>query len=161
MTYELIETVEVGAGGAASIEFTSIPQDGFDLKCVLSGRLDASSSFGIVQVNNDTTNYNSVRLQNAGTSVISGLTSPDILISINPSSFIANSFGYQEIYIGDYATNSQKIISSDGVAVTDGLGSIRYGAGRYFSTSAVTTIKLFQSSGNFVQYSTASLYKIY
>jgi hypothetical protein len=28
MGYQLIETIEVGSGGAASIEFTSIPQDG-------------------------------------------------------------------------------------------------------------------------------------
>jgi len=33
-----IATVEVGAGGAASIEFTSIPADWSDLLVVLSGR---------------------------------------------------------------------------------------------------------------------------
>jgi len=32
MSFELVETVTVGAGGASSIEFTSIPQDGTDLQ---------------------------------------------------------------------------------------------------------------------------------
>jgi hypothetical protein len=34
-TYEAIATVEVGSGGAADIEFTSIPQTYTDLLCSL------------------------------------------------------------------------------------------------------------------------------
>ena len=38
MGMTLIETVEVGAGGASSIQFDSIPQDGIDLVIRMSAR---------------------------------------------------------------------------------------------------------------------------
>jgi hypothetical protein len=44
-TYKLIETVTVGSGGAANIEFTSIPQTYTDLKLVISGKNDKCCNF--------------------------------------------------------------------------------------------------------------------
>ena len=44
-----IQTVTVGAGGASSIEFTSIPQTYTDLKVVFSVR-DATNNNGVVKI---------------------------------------------------------------------------------------------------------------
>lgn len=72
-TYQIIQTVTVGAGGAASIDFSSIPQTYTDLKILLSGRTNAndgsSGQWTYINFNGATTN-NSVRvLYGAGSSV--------------------------------------------------------------------------------------------
>ena len=51
VTYKLIETVTVGSGGAASIEFSSIPQTYTDLKVVYSLRSTNSSVILDIQFN--------------------------------------------------------------------------------------------------------------
>jgi hypothetical protein len=44
-TYEIISSVTVGAGGAAYIEFTNIPQTYTDLNLVFSGRNTSSGDW--------------------------------------------------------------------------------------------------------------------
>jgi len=55
MTMTHISTVQVGAGGAASINFTSIPQTGTDLALVMSGRLSAGNvrTYALLRINSD------------------------------------------------------------------------------------------------------------
>ena len=43
-TFKKIQTVTVGSGGAASIDFTSIPQTYTDLKIVLSARTNRANA---------------------------------------------------------------------------------------------------------------------
>lgn len=161
MGMQLIETIEVGAGGAASIEFTGIPQDGGDLQVVLSGRsTDGNNYFG-VQFNNDTgSNYNYRLLSATGTALSSAsITSASFLrIYTGDSDYTANTFGNSMAYISNYTSNSAKSYSSDGVNENNSTAGIQnLNAGVWTGTSAITSLKIF---GAIAQYSTASLYKI-
>jgi hypothetical protein len=68
MGYQLIEHIEVGSGGAASIEFTGIPQDGVDLVLLASLRTDATGDLASIstKLNGVGTGYNLIRLYRFG-----------------------------------------------------------------------------------------------
>jgi hypothetical protein len=56
-TYTLINSVTVGSGGAASMEFTSIPSTYTDLVVKISGRSDNTGSFAnYLRFNSDSGN---------------------------------------------------------------------------------------------------------
>lgn len=162
MAYELIETVEVGSGGAASIEFTSIPQDGTDLVLVYSGRNSSSTSTAArVELNGTSTNYSRVVLEGDGSTVSSGsFTNPAILYH-SPNSSTANTFGNGQIYISNYTSTSDISMSVDSVyednATTAGQ---RIEASTYTGGSAVTSISLTFFGNTIAEHTTASLYKI-
>lgn len=165
MAYELIETIEVGAGGAASIEFTSIPQDGVDLLLLVSARADSSTTFqSNITINSDTTsaNYPRVRLQGTGSSVSSGSFANAGFGNMEPSTFTANTFANDSVYFSNYTSSSAKSISGDGVTENNASSSYQnIQAVSYSGTSAITSLTITANSGDIVQYSTASLYKIY
>ena len=87
VTYKLIETVTVGSGGAASIEFGSIPQTYTDLVLVGSLRSTSTSSntgeydaFGY-RFNSSTSGYTTRNLQGNG-SVASSSTQTTMTASV-------------------------------------------------------------------------------
>ena len=168
MAYELIETIEVGAGGAASIEFTSIPQDGVDLAIKLSSRV--AGTFGLtfkfltLTFNSDSTgpNYVNRNLRGNGSSTTSQVTSFDGVGATVSSSATSNTFGSAGIFISNYSSSLNKSYSLDAISEsnsTEALQSIW--AGSYSTSSPITSIQIGSSGDSFVQYSTASLYKIY
>jgi len=170
MGRQLIETIEVGSGGAASIEFTSIPQDGVDLVFKISARTDYSNTYdngGKFSINSDTSSdYTRLFLRTIlGTTVqTNGATNPSAReLNYNGNNATANTFGNAELFIANYTSTSDKSISLDLVTennATDG-GITYIGAYLYPTSSAVTSVELVLQSGrNFLQYSTASLYKI-
>jgi len=112
MSYELIETVEVGAGGAASIEFTSIPQDGTDLVVLLSGRTTSGSNRADLELNGSTANFTRLRLTGNGSSVASGSHTNSIFQGVSRASDTANTFGNTSIYISNYTSSNAKSISA-------------------------------------------------
>ena len=73
---ELIQAVTVGAGGAAFIDFTSIPQTYTDLKIVVSGRTDRvrsnDGSYMTLNFNGSSANRTDKYLYNADGSVATG-----------------------------------------------------------------------------------------
>ena len=164
---QLIETIEVGSGGAASIEFTSIPQDGVDLVLVFSCRTDNATVHlsTYVTFNSDTSaNYDWLFLRGSGTSADSVSVSGDTkgwVGYIPGSSSTANTFGNTAVYISNYTSSAAKSFSSDNANETNA-ASVRMAidASKWSGTDAISSIQLFGSSDNFVQYSTASLYKI-
>ena len=161
MGYQLIDTIEVGSGGATHLEFTSIPQDGVDLQVVLSGRsTDGSNYFGL-QFNSDTgSNYNYIIFSGTGTAALSAtITSGSFLrIYSGDSDYTANTFGNSSAYIPNYTSNSAKSYSTDAVNENNSTAGIQnLGAGSWTGTSAITSLKIY---GAIAQYSTASLYKI-
>ena len=166
MTMTLIETIEVGAGGAASIEFTSIPQDGVDLVLKVSARTDRSAGADIVsiQFNGETatTNYSTVYLGGTGSGV-SSLSSPDQFGSYtSDDANTSNTFSNSSIYISNYTSSAAKSFSSDSVSENNATAAYQgIAANLWNNTDAITSIKLGVVYGtNFKQYSTASLYKI-
>jgi len=164
MAYTLIETVTVGSGGAASIEFTSIPQDGVDLILKLSLRnTDSNPDSAQVSLNSDTgDNYPQIQLLGNGSSVSSQrLTLGFIRLAIPISTYTANTFGNAELYISNYTSTSNKSMSGDSVAENNAtLGRLKIDAFSYTTSSAITSIQVALFGDNYAEYSTASLYKI-
>lgn len=167
MAMELVAEYEIGSGGAASIEFTSIPQDGVDLLLVVSPR-NTSTSFDIkpITFNGDTgTNYSSIMLTGSGSGVVStseGPTDRTVMRALTKSTDTSNTFGSGSMYISNYTSSATKSISVDTVTENNSTAvNTEIRATSYTGTSAITSILLDTGVGNFGQYSTASLYKIY
>jgi hypothetical protein len=165
-TMTLIASSTVGAGGAASIDFTSISGSYTDL-CVLTSlrAVDSANNFYLAKVtfNSDTTagNYSS-RLLGAFGSTVYSATNTYYSGYIPSAARTANTFGNNQIYIPNYAGSNQKSISTD--SVTEGNGSsyeiLGLWAGKWTGTSAITSISIASDTGNLAQYSTAYLYGV-
>lgn len=169
-TYTLIASSTVGSGGAANIEFTSIPGTYTDLLVKVSARTDrASTNDGLsIQFNNSGgTAYNTSRLYGSGTTPTTNANSGTSLATINAygiaaASATASAFGSSEIYIPNYTGSTNKLVSVDTVGENNAADTL-YGiaAGLWSSTAAITSIKLTPTFGtNFTQYTTAYLYGI-
>jgi len=171
-TYEAIATVTVGSGGAANIEFTSIPATYTDLKVVYSLRTNLSGGpyyFDdlALRVNGDTgSNYSRLSLRTRDGVISSVKTSPTSFMDIysaNAANSTTNTFANGEFYIPNYAGSNYKSLSSDGYSENNSANDVYGGftAGLWSSTSAITSLLIYsQNSANFVQYSTATLYGI-
>ena len=159
-TYEAIATVTVGSGGAASIQFTSIPQTYTDLCIKMSVRSTAANFSIYIRPNGSTTNLSSINLQGNG-SAINNFTGTTIQALATSSGDTASTFGNSEFYIPNYTGSTNKSISSDGVSENNATGAYtRLVAGLWSQTSAITSIDLVPDTGDFAQYSTATLYGI-
>jgi len=163
-TFSKIASVTVGSGGASSIDFTSIPNIYTDLYLKVS--LRATSAVGLnVNFNGSTTGFSSLRLYGDGSSAGSdthGSSAQIALIAgVNYNTYTANTFSSVDFYIPNYAGSNNKSASSDSVNennASTGLSSL--GANLWSNSAAITSIAFTLGSGNFVQYSTATLYGI-
>jgi len=163
-TFELISSVTVGAGGAASIDFTSIPTTYTDLCVKLSSRAASGGAVDVlIQFNTDTTsgNYSQRQLQGNGASVSSGTGNQQSATS-NGASDTASTFASSEIYVPNYLSATTKSFATD--SVTENNGTTAYAtlrAGLWSGTAAINAIKLTHNGGtSFAQYSTAYIYGV-
>ena len=169
-TFTQIGTAQVvGAGGASSIDFTTIPATYTDLVVKFSARstdTTANDSSAIaIQINGDTaSNYTRRSLVGDGASATStNATTTSMRIGFIPTNgCTASTFGNGEIYIPNYAGSTQKSVSADAVAENNSATYIysALNAGIWTGTAAITSIKIIIPSFNFVQYSTAYLYGV-
>ena len=171
MGYQLIEHIEVGSGGASLIEFTSIPQDGVDLMVKASLRSDAANdnTAAAIFLSGDLTsgNYQTLYLRGASHSTLNQVISAGGgfrgFIGVPAENVTANTFSNTSIYISNYASTSDKSLSIDGVFESNGASveaqQLIMAVGHTTSTGT-SAVKLDCLSGDFVEYSTASLYKI-
>lgn len=165
VTYKLIETVTVGVGGAASIDFTSIPGTYTDLHLVTSireSRTDAASSNGVswnLRFNGLTTNQSQRSLHYLTTTAYSGVDTGFYMWSTTGLD-TSNVFASGQVYIPNYAGSSYKLFSSEQIGENNGASGGRLNAGLWSSTAAITSIQMFPTTGTFVEYSSASLYGI-
>lgn len=167
MGMQLVETITVGSGGAASIEFTSIPQDGVDLVLVVSARIDFSGNTRpiYVTINNDnSTTYQNRFLRGSGSAADSSNIPTTLGIGLgggNAATSTANTFSSHELTFANYAGSAQKATSLNVVTENNATAAEQaIWAGLWPQTAAITLLKLTPLTSNFVQYSTASLYKI-
>jgi hypothetical protein len=166
-TFTKIASVSVGSGGAATIDFTSIPSTYTDLVVKLSARGDAGAISRSVYLtfNSLTTSYSDRYLQGDGSAASSGSNSGGTTKiyagECTASTATSNTFGNQEIYIPNYAGSSNKSVSVDAVAETNATTQyMSLVAGLLANSAAITSLTLTPGTGNFVQYSTATLYGI-
>jgi len=161
-TFKKIQTITVGAGGAASIDFTSIPQTYTDLKIVLSARHTTSETSNdvLATINSSTSNFTARRVYGSGSSAASDTNARVVGMTVGASA-TASVFGNSEVYFPNYTSSNYKSYSAD--LVGENNASTAYQiliAGLWSNTAAITSISLAPGSGSFVQYTTATLYGV-
>jgi hypothetical protein len=164
--YTLIEKITVGSAGASSITFSGIPQTGYtDLVVKASIRNTGSgagdSSF-LVEFNGSSSSYTGKTLYSNGSSVSSfNETTPSIYGNV-VSSWTANTFGNNEIYIPNYTSSNYKSFSADGVGENNATrADASLGALLWSNTAAITSITVKSyGSFNFAANSTFYLYGV-
>jgi hypothetical protein len=171
MAITLIQTVTVGSGGAASIDFTSIAATYTDLMMVLSLR-STSSAGPAASANitfNGTSSGYSERLvyNNTSGGAASGSRSGNFLDwsgLINAGLSTVNTFSNNQFYVPNYTSANNKVTSAEAIQ-EDQSGNSSYWnhyitAGLWSNTAAINRITLTSSAGNLAQYSSATLYGI-
>ena len=165
-TYELLKSVTVGAGGATSISFTSIPSTFTDIVFKMSVRITRSGYVGDimnVSFNGSSTNETSRRLEGAGSGSASAASNSLLLVyQGSTTDATASTFGNGEFYIPNYAGSNNKSASNDGVSENNGTTAYAGMAANLWSnTAAITSVEFTPDSGsNFVQYSSIYMYGI-
>jgi hypothetical protein len=162
-TFTQIGTAQVvGAGGAATIDFTSIPATYTDLVIKISART-AQGYFwdgSFLRFNNTSTTYKTRLVYGDGSAAGSFNSTTDILTYINGASATASAFANTEIYIPNYAGSTQKAVSIDTVIELNGNPVLmNFAAGLWNGTTAINRITLVPQ-GTIQQYSTAYLYGV-
>jgi hypothetical protein len=149
---------------AASIEFTSIPQDGTDLVVLASAR-STTTGFGVhhnllLRPNGATTNQTDRVLYGTGTAAASN-TDTVIRGNITSSGATANTFGNAMFYIPNYAGATNKSVSVDSVTENNATEAHQYlTAALWSNTAAITSLTLLAGTGDLAAGTRISLYKI-
>lgn len=165
MTMQLIETKTLGTA-AASITFTSIPQDGTDLMLVGLVRTARANTNDFVDLrfNGDNTDGNySARVLYGNGSSASSFTENSYIGDVNGDTTTANTFASISVYLPNYTASITKSGSVDTVFENNAaFGAQSLVARRWNSTAAITSMEIgFTATGaNLVAGSTFSLYKI-
>ena len=161
LTYKLIASSTVGSGGAANIEFTSIPATYTDLLVFVSARSSTTNNYYRINLNSSASNFTGRYLGADGTTIVSGTSSP-AFGRMPESGYTANTFGNDFWYIPNYTSSNNKSISVDAVLENNSASTffLDFVAGLWSQSAAITTIKFVPNTGNFAEYSTAYLYGI-
>ena len=158
MTMSLVQSITVGVGGAASIEFTGIPQTGQDLVVLMSLRSGAGAGWYGASLRLNTVSPTGRFLFGDGSTAASyGFVTP----SIAGTNITANTFNSLSWYIPNYTSTVAKSASVDNVGennATAGYQEIH--AMTYATVTAGVTSITITGLTSVVQYSSASLYTI-
>jgi hypothetical protein len=160
--YESIATVTVGAGGASSVTFSSIPSNYQHLQMRGIFR-PPTVSWVIANFNGDTgANYSMHDLRGDGSSATAGAAIEPNVYFILGAATASNTFAAGVIDILDYAnTNKFKTLRSLSGIDTNGGGNIDLTSGSWRNTAAISSIVLTLNSGlSIPQYSQFALYGI-
>jgi hypothetical protein len=143
-----------------TVTFSNIPQGYTDLKIVVSGRIDTTTSNFMISFNGSTSSFGNKVLYGTG----SGMASTTYVRFAGyacQSTDPVGTFGNSELYIPNYTSNTNKTYSSDNVSENNGTYAVAsINAGLWSSSDAITSISLSPDSGNFVSGSTFTLYGI-
>jgi hypothetical protein len=165
-TFELIASSTVGSGGAASIDFSSIPATYTDLRVVASVRTNRAPDSDAIKMrfNGSSTSFTGKVLYGSGSGIASFAGTTDgIGNAYVPSAYnTANTFGNTEFYIPNYAGSTNKSVSVDSVGENNATyAEMDMIAGLWSNTAAITSISIVPNVGTLLlQYSTAFLYGI-
>lgn len=167
-----IETVTVGAGGAASINFNSIPQTYTDLMIRLSVRSNHTAGQNddwYMRVNGVSTGgtYSNKGVYGNGSTASSwgytgGTSGAQIYGGWDNEATNTNIFTNIQIYFSNYANTSyNKSFCWEGVQEYNATQAYSYmGAGYYGQTTAISSIAITSWNSTWAQYTTATLYGI-
>lgn len=162
-TMTKLATVTVGAGGSATIDFTNIPQTYTDLVIKYSTRCTANAVQNMaLTINSSTSNFTWRSLYGGNSSSYGSSSGSTNLVGIaEGNDYTASTFDSGEIYISNYSSSNYKTISADSTTETNGTTSyLEMFATLWSNSAAITSLSLSSTSGNFSNYSTATLYGI-
>lgn len=164
-TFTRIATVTVGSSGSSTIDFTSIPSTFTDLYLSASMRGDAAYNYTDVKVefNSTTTGYTRRGIYGDGTSTGAVNDSTARFTTTNLATSTTSTYSNIRLYIPNYTSSNYKPISSN-TSIENNTSSNNLNmlvSGLWSNTAAITSITLTPlTGGNFIQYSTATLYGI-
>ena len=164
--FEHIETITVGAGGAASVTFSGIPQTYKHLQIRFIARGTGSDAGGQIifgRFNGDTgSNYTTHRLSGDGSAASSTATTSDNKLNLwrqTTAAQTASVFGVGVVDLLDYtSTSKNKTIRQLGGFDNNGSGLLGLVSTAWMSTAAVTSLLLYPETSNFAQYTEFRLY---
>lgn len=163
-TYEKIATATVGSGGASSIDFNTILANWTDLQILLSARYSTVTLTGYCTAafNGSTSGFSIRGLYGSGSGTPGSFTTPSNFVGeIVGDNASPSTFSNLSMYIPNYAGSTNKSYSVDSVGENNGTtAQATFTAGIWANTAAITSISLTPNSGNFMQYTTATLYGI-
>lgn len=163
-SYESIATTTVGAGGASTITFSSIPSTYTHLQIRASVLLTSANNIKM-QVNSDTaSNYSWHSIQSTGTTVSAAYASTVFMyvgfyggVTLYPQAGIIDILDYTN-------ANKYKTIRVLEGNSTNGNGAygdyVKFWSGNWRSTSAITSVTLYPTSGLFDVGAKIALYGI-
>jgi hypothetical protein len=157
---QLVESKTLGTA-VASIEFTSIPQNGTDLVLLGSARNTATAADTILfSFNSSTANFSAKFLQGSGSASSSSTIARFAATAVGGTE-TASTFSNFQIHIPNYSGSTNKSYSTDTVTENNATQAFQtLISGLWSDTSAITSITLTTNSGNLAVGSTISLYKI-
>ena len=158
-TYEPIATTTLSSS-AADITFSSIASSWTDLRLIIVAQSTSADSLISMTYNNDATgNYSQRRISGNGSSVLTGGNNNNGQINLSAFASVAASpnFSMYTVDIFSYAGSTFKTCLITSSADKNGSGAVDYMVGLYRSTSAISTVKIFNS---FAAGTTATLYGI-
>jgi hypothetical protein len=160
-TYQLIEAITVGSGGASSVTFSSILGTYTNLKVVCSVRGTAAyvnQSYQMTFNGTSTTGISARRLYGSGSATGSDTNTTPEGVGANAT---ANTFANDEFYIPNYTSGNYKSYNIDNVGENNATTAYAMlHAGLWSNTAAITSIVFTASTGSFVANSTFYLYGI-
>ena len=162
-TYVKIATVTVGGGGSASMTLSSIPSTYTDLLLKVSGRSDyAGVQASLYIAPNGSTANGSVRILFGSGSTAASYNYAQINIrDLSANTSTASTFGNTEVYIPNYASSTTyKSFSGDSVGENNATAAPAGLSAALWSNNTAISSLVLTTDGNFMQYSTATLYGI-
>lgn len=162
MSMSVIEHIEVGSGGAASITFSSIPATYTDLYVVFSVRTSESATDGGVNIifNGDSTNRSRRVLYGTGSGQGTAADST-LSVDITANTATSNTFANTGVYIANYRSSNAKSLSYDSVTENNATRAIQtITAGLWNDTSAITSLEIAGGAYTILEYSSATLFGI-
>ena len=167
--YVLLEKIVVGAAGASSVTFNSIPQTGYTdlvIKASIRNNRSTSTGYPTLTFNGSSTGYSNRELYGDGSSAYYGTAggmTTAIQFYADGSGATSNTFANTEIYIPNYTSSNYKSLSIDAVTENNATaaGALVL-AGLWSNTAAITsiTISAGDSATAIQQYSTFYLYGV-
>ena len=157
-----IYTQTVGAGGAATVTFNSIPQTFTDLKVVASMRDTGAGPHIVLAFNGSGANFSNTLLLGDGASTYSQRRTDAIFTFTNDGSGnTANTFASLDIYLPNYTLANFKSFTLESATENNASGTYTsLYAGLRSNTAAVTSISITAGTTAFAQHSTFTLYGI-
>jgi hypothetical protein len=164
-TYSKLAEVTVGSGGAAEMDFTSIPGNYTDLIikiCGRSSRSGANIDEVYLRFNSNTGSFSNKYLQGNGSAVNSGAGSYALWTGYVPAATATGStFSNSEIYIPNYAGSNSKSLNVDTAQEDNATAAyITMHANLWNVTYHIINFRVYTLIGSFVQHSTATLYGV-